>query len=258
MMDYRLLMDTAVLAGEIMLRNGAEAYRVEDTITRMLSTSKLKHVETLVIMTGIVATLSDPSIDAVTVVRRVTDRGTNLNKVYLVNGVSRRFCNGQIDLETAFHELKAIKKTVQFKPAFVNMCIVCITTFYTVLLGGNAVDAAVAFICGILLAAAIYYGNLKGISKFMVDLAGAAAVAVCATSASALIPDLHSNYIIIASIMPLVPGVAITNAIRDTLQGDYMSGSARAVEAFLKAVFIALGVAVGIGICVGLFSGVTL
>jgi uncharacterized membrane protein YjjP (DUF1212 family) len=52
--------------------------------------------------------------------------------------------------------------------------------------------------------------------------------------------------------MPLVPGVAITNAIRDTLNGDYVSGAARAVEAFIKALAIALGVGLGLM----LFGGV--
>ena len=42
--------------------------------------------------------------------------------------------------------------------------------------------------------------------------------------------------------MPMVPGVAITNAVRDTLQGDYISGGARILEAFLKAAAVALGV----------------
>lgn len=48
--------------------------------------------------------------------------------------------------------------------------------------------------------------------------------------------------------MPLVPGVAITNAIRDTLQGDYLSGGARVLEAFLKAASIALGVGIGMAL----------
>ena len=43
----------------------------------------------------------------------------------------------------------------------------------------------------------------------------------------------HLDPIIIGSIMPLVPGVAITNAIRDTIQGDLVAGNSRATEAFL-------------------------
>ena len=42
--------------------------------------------------------------------------------------------------------------------------------------------------------------------------------------------------------MPLVPGVAITNAIRDIMAGDFLSGTARVVEAVLIAVAIASGV----------------
>jgi uncharacterized membrane protein YjjP (DUF1212 family) len=55
------------------------------------------------------------------------------------------------------------------------------------------------------------------------------------------------------SIMPLLPGVAITNAIRDTLQGDYMSGGARAIESFV----LAASSAVGIGIGIALYSCLT-
>ena len=53
------------------------------------------------------------------------------------------------------------------------------------------------------------------------------------------------NVIIIASIMPLVPGVAITNAGYDTLHGDYISGAARMLEAFVTAAAIAIGVGLG-------------
>ena len=48
--------------------------------------------------------------------------------------------------------------------------------------------------------------------------------------------------------MPAVPGTAITNAIRDTLRGDYNSGMARAVEAFVTALSIAIAVAIGLAI----------
>jgi uncharacterized membrane protein YjjP (DUF1212 family) len=67
---------------------------------------------------------------------------------------------------------------------------------------------------------------------------------------SVFIRDANTDLIIIGSIMPLVPGIPITNAIRDTLQGDYMSGTARAVEAFI----ISFGITVGIGLGMGLFN----
>lgn len=61
-----------------------------------------------------------------------------------------------------------------------------------------------------------------------------------------IFPTLNINLVITGTIMPLVPGTAITNAIRDTLQGDYMSGGAKALEAFVIALSIAIGVAIGL------------
>ena len=57
---YRKLLDMAVLAGEIMIRSGAETHRVEDTLQRILSTSHFAHAESFVFTTGLIVTLSDP------------------------------------------------------------------------------------------------------------------------------------------------------------------------------------------------------
>ena len=70
-----------------------------------------------------------------------------------------------------------------------------------------------------------------------------------------LFPFLNNDTVIISAIMPLVPGVAITNAVRDTLQGDYISGGARILEAFLKAVAIALGAGAGMALANHFFTG---
>ncbi len=60
------------------------------------------------------------------------------------------------------------------------------------------------------------------------------------------------------SIMPLLPGVAITNAIRDTLQGDYVSGSARAIESFVLAASSAVGIGIGIAAYSFVVGGINL
>ena len=48
--------------------------------------------------------------------------------------------------------------------------------------------------------------------------------------------------IITGAMMPLVPGLSMTQAIRDTMRGDLVSGVARAAEAVLIAVAVAAGV----------------
>ena len=90
-MDHKLVMDVAVLAGEIMLKSGAETYRVEDTMKHILNTGHTKTAEALVMLTGIVATMEDPGMEPITVMRRVEDRGTNIYRVMEVNEISRQY-----------------------------------------------------------------------------------------------------------------------------------------------------------------------
>ena len=71
-MDYKLLLDTVVMAGEILLESGAETWRVEDTMLRMLRMSGLKTADVLALTTGFVVTLDDPSMDSMTVMRSIS------------------------------------------------------------------------------------------------------------------------------------------------------------------------------------------
>ena len=80
--DYNLLVDTAILLGEVMLKNGAETNRVEDAMHNLLRTTKMKHIEAVVMTTSIIVTLSDPSIEHITAVSRIHERITNLNIFY--------------------------------------------------------------------------------------------------------------------------------------------------------------------------------
>jgi uncharacterized membrane protein YjjP (DUF1212 family) len=54
--------------------------------------------------------------------------------------------------------------------------------------------------------------------------------------------------IVIGCIMPLVPGVAFTNAVRDVIGDELLSGISRATEALLMAVSLAAGIGISLSI----------
>ena len=60
-MDYNKLVDTALLAGQI-LESNAETYRVEDVMNRILDISELQTTEAIALTTGLFLTLDDPSM----------------------------------------------------------------------------------------------------------------------------------------------------------------------------------------------------
>lgn len=250
-MNYKLLVDTALLTGEIMLSCGAETYRVEDTMCRILKISGLDKTEAFVMTTGIFATLSGEGMEPITLIRRVDKRSTNLNRIYLANNVSRRLCSGELEIKDAFEELKEIQYKEQYKDKVVWIAMVFSTVFFSVLLGGELKDCLLAGFNGCFLVLCMMLSKKVNMNFFVTNMAASFIVALCTMIFEQNLPFvINTEIIITGSIMPLVPGVAITNAIRDTLQGDYMAGGAKAIEAFI----IAMSIAVGIGAGLGFFS----
>lgn len=250
-MNDKLLVETAVLAGEIMLISGAEIYRVENTIDHMLRKAGRETAEAIVFSTGIFASLNDSTIEAITVARRVTIRSTNLYRIYLVNDISRRFCEEQITVYEAYEKLKEIKNIVQYHRRVKDIGVMGVAVFFTLLLGGSAKDCLAAAVTGAVLAGAMEVSAKIRLNDFCANGFCAFLLAfITLLIGKWVIPGINSDMIIIGAIMPLVPGVIFTTAIRDTLNGDYASGAAR----ILEAAVIALSIAVGVGAAMGLFQ----
>ena len=64
---------------------------------------------------------------------------------------------------------------------------------------------------------------------------------------------MRIDKLIIGSILPLVPGLAFVNSIRDIANSDFISGIVRIVDALLVFVYIAIGV----GFVLGCFNKLT-
>ncbi len=249
-MNYKNLFETAMLAGEIMALSGAETYRVEDTMIRILKSSNLSSVEVYATTTGIVATLSDPAIEPITGVKRIVNRSNNLSRINDVNQVSRNICDGVMTIEEARSTLEEVRYHKAYSNQIIALATIVSMAGFVGIFGGSWLDCLLAGVNGIFI---VLIGNLadKRIgSAFIMDMLKSFILAFITMIFNRYISGIDRNLIIIGSIMPLVPGIPITNAIRDTLQGDYNSGTARAVEAFV----ISLGIAVGVGLGIGFFN----
>lgn len=245
-MDYLLLVDTAVLAGEIMLTAGAETYRVEDTIRRILRTSGFDRCDVFAVPTGIMVTLADWKVNTISITRRIEGKNTNLHNIYEVNEISRKYCSGKIDLQEAFRSLKYIDKSI-YPKWMVHLCMLLATAGFTLLLGGSAIDCILSAFNGIF----ILYGKLIAKKLNINDFVTTMCISFCTAFASIILSDLifidvNLEVLIAGSNMALLPGVAITNAIRDTLQGDYSSGVTRMIEAFVIAMSVGVGIGAGL------------
>ena len=246
---YRRVVDLAMEAGQVMMSAGAETHRVEDTIMRILSTTEFSHRDAFVLRTGITITLSDPRYKTISMTRRVYSGPPHLSKISDVNTVSREFCAGHINIEQAEKKMREAASTTLYVPRTVFLCHMLATSGFAYVFGGGFLEAFVALFVGLLLGFHNVY-IAKHIKKsFLADLLGAAIVVVSSVIASILLmkwgTPVECQYIIAGSLMPLVPGTAFTLAVRDILAGDYVSGTARVMEALIVAASVALGVAFG-------------
>ncbi len=244
------ILNLAVEIGDIMLQNGGEIFRVEDTVTRILKANDIEEFDVYVISNGIFASANEDKEDAASVIRHVPLGAVNLNKVSELNQLARDVCSEKVSFPEAWEVTRRIKEepfgysnggTILF--AGIGCAAFCC------LFGGQWLDCLFAFLVGILEQGLLILFQKKHLSRFLTNLCASLFV----TFLSILVlwlgfPVLHDK-IIIGGIMLLVPGVAFTVAIRDYYNGDHLAGTIHLVDAILTATLIALGVCISIWIC---------
>lgn len=246
-MNEKLLMETVALAGKIMLASGSEVYRVEETMRYMLQKSSYPVAEALALGTGLFVTLDDPERDTLTIARRVPARSNNINRICEVNEISRQFCSGMITVEQAYDKLKEIESARVYSKRWQFLGIVGVSVFFAPIFDGTMLDMFGAGLVGVALATADWLIKKIRLNDFFTNAFCSFVVAIAATVIRKFfLPACSADVMIISSIMSLVPGVAFTTAIRDTLNGDYSAGMARMVEAIVVALAIAAGVGLGL------------
>lgn len=236
----------AIYAAEIMMKNGAEIYRVEDTVTRICKAGRIRHVEVFATPTGIFVSMDngDEDDDPLTYIKRIHSTGTNLSKISKVNHFSREFSTTDLSVEAGMEILKQIDKEEEYPFAIRVAAASIVCCFFSLIFGGSAIDACVAIISGVCCYSLFSLLRELDINSFIRCFCCCGLAAFIAIFASSSIPDASYDPIIIGTIMLFVPGAAITNSIRDFLSGDMLAGMARLMEAVLTAIGLACGAGV--------------
>lgn len=242
----------AVRAGEIMMKSGAEISRVEDTVVRICKACDVDNVEVFAMPTGIFVTLDNDNIgeSVSTYIRRVRGGETDLFKISRINQFSREFTTTDLSIEAGMQRLEEIDRGKPFH-FFVRVTAASVVAAcFAVMFGGAAMDFFCAFIIGAIAYTLSRFLEKYEINFFIRGLCCCALSAFIALVIARSLPDASYQPIISGTLMLFVPGVAITNSIRDFLSGDMLAGLTRMVEAFL----IALSLASGAGIVLVLWS----
>ncbi len=235
------LLKVIKLSAQIILENGGETYRAEETIKFICKSYDIKEIEAIATPTAFYITVSINGEDNNTIVKRIRNRTINLQKINEANNISRQLTSNLITLDEALIKLESIIKdeVSQYKYSFIYSGI-C-SAFFTLLFGGGLFEFMVALFTGIIVSLISKHFIELHSYQFFSSIVSSAFIAFIAVVTTTLSGIGNYNYIIVGCIMPLLPGLAMTNAIRDTIRGDLISGIARATEALLVASSLAAG-----------------
>lgn len=236
------IMDTCMLAGQIMLQSGAETYRVEDTMTRIADAYGLPGAHSYVTPTAIM--FSTTGAESARLVR-IDDRTTDLHKIAQVNHISRRISGEALPPAEAYTLLKIIEAgPAEYAPWLKMIAAAVASGCFTIMFQGSWSDFIPSMIAGFVGYTAMLYLHKWVQVKFFAELSAAFFIGLLAS----LFVEFHIgnelDKIIIGSVMPLVPGLLITNAIRDLMAGHLVSGISKGADALLTAFAIGAGVAI--------------
>lgn len=238
------VLDLALEAGRILLANGAEIFRVEETIWHICNHYKIEQVDAFVLSNGIFLTAYHNGKEGYARVKHVPLKGTHLGIVTEVNDLSREISAGHVDIEEAFIRLKEIEKMPPKKDWHMVLASGIGSGAFCYLIQPNKPASCAAFFIGSLLYVFVLFASRHKMSKIIINIVGGGLITVLALLATHLpLPfEIGLDEVIIGSILPLIPGVGFVNAIRDIADSDFISGIVRMLDSLLVFVYIAIGV----------------
>ncbi len=244
-------LDIIMEIGEQMLISGAEISRIEESVLRLGEAFGAKRTDAFIITSNMEVSLHDQNGNSYTQTRRVSNIGTDIEKLHRLNSLIRAICSGLITQEKIEEKLNKIKASKPYSFRTITLAYGLISGAFTLFFGGGIIEALCSVVIGFVLSFIVKFTEIgalnKIFAKFFCSFTGTLLAFVCLKLGIVSTVD----HIIIGNIMLIIPGVGLTVAIRDLFVGDNLSGALRSIEVVLFALAIAGGYFLSAGIMGG-------
>lgn len=255
------ILEIASRAGRLVLENGGETYRAEETMNRAALSLGAVVSESFVTPTVVMLSVQDNDKKTETIIHRVKKREINLGKIGSINALSRKIssrtecpgrtdCPGKAGFYTTGKQISYVLSRIENSPVYpVKLQVLfygLVPLFFSLIFDGTLKDCLGAFVSGCCLRGVMFILSRFNFPSFISTLTEGFFVSFCIRVASCIHivdnPEISS----ISVLMVLVPGLAIVNAIRDIIAGDLVAGLARGAEAFIVAAALSFGAGLGV------------
>ncbi len=235
------IVDLALSAGQLLIENGAESQRVEETIRTLGSGLGCDWGDVSVSYDAIVVSHSSGG-EFRTKIRHVNRRGVNMTLIAAISYLTHRVADGHFDRVMVRTELRHIRNMPRLYNRWQTILTVGLAcAAFSRLFGG---DWRV-FMVTLFAAAGAMFVRQELVKRHFNTLL---AVSITAFVAGLLVGIFHFLQLVdqpgvalAASVLLLVPGVPFINAVEDLIKGHVVVGIAQAVTGALIILAIAMG-----------------
>lgn len=233
-----------ITTGEVLLKNGAEIFRVQETMSIIAKYYQVKEIDIFTISNGIFITMNVDGNTLSSKSKHIPIAPVHLGRIAAVNNLSRGIVAGKYEIDEAIAELDKIA-VMPYSPNALRVLFAGLGSgSFCYLLGGSWFDSLAALISGIFLFIFILFLEKAKTPKVLMNVFGSAVVTVISILLYKIGIGDALDHIMIGAIITLVPGVIMTTAIRDFFNEDYLAGTIHLVDAILVGASIAVGVGV--------------
>ncbi len=232
--------------GEAIHRAGGEIFRVEDTIARLGTAYGAVRTDVFAIPSGMEVTMSFPGDIELTRTRRIRGGGTDLRALEALNDLSRRICASPMSASELRAAIRATERVGSRLPVYFGSALA--SGSFAVFFGGRLLDGVIGALFGLLIC--FLQEKLPRIlpNSVVVYFTAALLAGLGVSALSLVLPPLFPDKVMIGDIMLLIPGIALTTAIRNILVGDTISGVLRLTESIVYAAALAGGFMIAMGL----------
>lgn len=250
-MDAKEVLNIALTAGELLISNGSESYRVEETLERICKAYNFKS-QCITTGKGILVSISDNNMEKVTSLAKSKKNSVDLYVIELINDFSRQVEKERPSYKDAMKRLEEIRNIPHFTLP-VRIFAGGFTCFiYSLFFNGGLLEAVIATIIGMLIYYMVDKVSNVGFFQFFIFFFSGLLIGGISSLLGLIFPTLSYETIIIGAIMVLLPGVSFTNGIKDIVYGDFISG----MGTFGEAALIVAAIGSGVGAALVLVAGI--
>lgn len=241
---------TLLSLGVALSSSGAETYRTEEAIERAALGLGCRDVHAFVTPTGLFVSV-DWQGAVQTGVRRVRRRQTDLSRLISLNALARATERGTLSPEECEQAIaRLVARDTSYAPWVELLAGALASGSYAWFIGAGAGEISLAGLGGLLTILLRRRPTGRFAEGFFNLAAGGFAVGLIG-AVGALTFHQSSAMITAAGVVVLVPGLAVTGALRDLLAGDLLSAGASGLDALTSALAIATGAALALAIGYG-------